>query len=529
MQVPSFILKHSNIKDSKMWQFYLLLAGWASIYTVMNVSIILFLNEVLGSIFLAGLALSIGSVFSMLFDGLFSSIQKVFSARTMFMWSILGMIIAVLFFILSSHPVIAFLAAIFFRISFDLCDITAVSYVLAKSLPAEYGQNLSYKQLAQGVGMIAGFIISAILLQASYFIGGATASVIDTAASLVSIKAQAENFISTLFMMKVFLLILLLVLWFLAFILFDKEVKDFSKETIMSSLQRLESDTLDGLKHTAIQVTKNIPHFKKDEKNQIELDTTENKKKMTMKEIFEELTSSIKDMALVFKKQPINLSLVWSMTIMGIFSYWDTFLGTFLPIFFTEVLRSQSGWIQNLPGSLLMLFFIFPVLGFLPVVAKYGDKYGRHYFMILGIAITAIATLVIGMVSMKSFFIILIAGFGISFGYLFGMSTAKAQTASKLNEFLAVEKQMDKIDTNASAGPIMLVDNFGNIIGPLFGGAMISIFGFQGFFIVFSLFLMALLAYTFKKYSKISGHSYIFQSPIIKGFEIQKPVKEVEV
>ena len=514
MQIPSFVLAHTNIKDEKIWQFYVLLAVWACIYTVMNTSVVLFLNETLGSIFLAGLALAIGSVFSMLFDGLFSYLQKVYPSRSLFLMSIIGMMIAVLLFLVSVNAFIAFLAAIFFRISFDLCDITAVSYVLAKSLPAEYGQNLSYKQLAQGIGMIFGFLASAILLTTAYFIGDTTAGAIDAAASIINIQAQADQFVSALFLMKVFLLLLLFVLFFFAFLLFDRSIKNFSKAELLLSFQKLEAETMQGLRHTAMKVVKNLPEKVQGEKNQITLVSTENKKALNASEIFAELGSAMKSLMLIFKKKPRNTSLLWSMGVMGIFSYWDTFLATFLPIFFTEVLKEQSGWGQNIPGSLLMLLFILPVLGLLPIVAKWGDKYGRFYFMVFGILITAFATLIIGFTSTQALPVIILAGFGISFGYLFGMSTAKAQVASKLNEFLAVEKQESKIDSNASAGPIMLTDNIGNILGPLIGGGLIALIGFQGFFIFFSLLLFALLAFTYKNSKKISGHSYVFQSPV---------------
>jgi hypothetical protein len=48
------------------------------------------------------------------------------------------MIISILFFIIFSNPVFIFLAAIIFSVSFDVVDITSMSYIMAKSLPANY-------------------------------------------------------------------------------------------------------------------------------------------------------------------------------------------------------------------------------------------------------------------------------------------------------------------------------------------------------------------------------------------------------
>lgn len=526
MQVPGFILRHTTIKDEKIWHFYVLLAGWASVYTAMNASIVLFLNEALGNIFYAGLALSIGCVVSMFFDGIFSALQKVYPRKILFMGSIIGMIVSVILFFLSSHIVFAFLAAIFFSVTYDLCDITATTYILEQSLPAEYGQNLSYKQLSQGIGMILGFIISAFLIAASYFIGDATASLVDSAASLVNITAEAKAFISALFLMKLLLLLLLLGLLFFTFLLFDRNI-DLSKQEIMTSFQKLEAGTIQGLKNQAVQIVKNLPGIQQKESNQIELKPLEKQEKIDMQSVFRDVKSSITDLALVFKKRPPNTSLLWSMGVLGIFSYWDTFLGTFLSIYLTEVLRSHSGWIQNIPGSLLMLMFILPVLGLMPMAAKWGDKYGHFYFIALGLILTAISCFLLGIGGKSSLIILFLGGYGIGFGYLFGMSTVKALMASKMNEFLAVEKNISSIDSNASAAPMMLINNTGNIIGPLLGSGMIALFGFQGFFIVFSLMLAGILFITFKKMEKISGHAYVFQSPL-KNIQVQMPVKAVE-
>ena len=60
--------------------------------------------------------------------------------------------------------ILLFLATIIFSISYDLYNITVTSYVMAESSPSQYGQNLSYKQLAQAVGLVGGLIISSVLI-----------------------------------------------------------------------------------------------------------------------------------------------------------------------------------------------------------------------------------------------------------------------------------------------------------------------------------------------------------------------------
>jgi Na+/melibiose symporter-like transporter len=346
--------------------------------------------------------------------------------------------------------------------------------------------------------MLIGLLVSGILLAASYFIGDATIAIVDGAAGIIDAKAQSEQFISALFILKIILSLLLVCLWIIAFALFDRAEGSITKEYLAHSIQDIRKV---ALKEISSKTKGLIHHSQKNQK----IESTNNKQeKISTSKIFSELIEAGRDFVLIFQKKPKNISLLWSMGIMGIFSYWDTFLATFLPIFFTEVLREQSGWVQNIPGSILMLVFILPILGLLPIVAKLGDRFGRHYFMLFGIFLTAISTGIAGIVSMQSFWILVGAGFGISFGYLFGMSSAKAQTASKLNTFITAEKKQKQADPNASAGPIMLVDNMGNIVGPLIGGLMISLLDFQGFFLIFAVFLFLLSGYSLKNFSAIS-------------------------
>ena len=481
----------------------------------MNLSVILFLQESTGSLFFAGLALSIASIVSLFFDGPFALLQKKYESRTLFLTAIFGMAFSLLLFLIASKSAFfGFLAAICFRVAFDLSDITATSYVLARCLPAEYGQHLSYKQTSQGVGMLFGFLVSAILLSTAYFLGDATGTIAKTIHS--DLEESAKHFFSALFFVKILILFLLCGLFFFAFFLYDRDQDLPGKKEMLTSLQELEAGTLQELKKRMFRIVKNVPNNQKSSADHIELKSTEKKDSLRFSDIFLEMARSMGNVLLALRKKPRNIPLLWSMSMVGLFSYWDTFLGTFLPVFFTDVLRHQEGWISQLPGSLLMLFFILPVLVLLPLTAKLADRYGRYPFMLLGLLLTAGSVFLVGAVPFSALFLLLCGGFGISFGYLFAMSSAKAQSAENMNEFLAMEKHQKQIDSNASSGPMMLVENAGNIVGPVLGGGMIQIFGFRGFFLIFGILLMLLSWYSLRKFSSISGFSYILQSPVRK-------------
>lgn len=505
MKVPQIILSHSTIRDTSMWHFYLLIAGWASVYTAMNVAVVLFLNDALGNLFLAGLALAIGSVFALCFDGVFSFFQGKFSSRSLFLWSIVGMILAVLLFLVSASSLSVYLAAILFRVSFDLCDITATAYVLKRSRAEEYGQNLSYKQLAQGIGLIGGFLISAMLIWTAEIIDLTTKSITSKTGELVKADLNAE-FISALLLVKVFLLALLVVMWVMAYLLFDRETQVIDRQALKTTFGEIREHSVRQFKTKIVRLKAVLPFTKTASPQSSDPAGISPATRVDTRALFGELTSAISDLALVGKHRPLDLPLIWTIGVSCIFSYWDTFLGTYMPIYLTKVLSQQEGFLRMVPGSILMFILILPVLALLPLAAKWGDRHGRQPLILIGLVMTIMATLGIGILRPKEITILLACGFGITFGYLFVMSAIRANTAIKMNQFLLSAKPGMLIDTNKSAGSILLIDNIGNIVGTLVGGALIELLKFNGFFFVFGLMLLVVLAVTIWKYRRIFGN-----------------------
>lgn len=423
------------------------------------------------------------------------------------------MMISISIFILFSWVFFVYLAAIFFAISFDLMEITVTSYIMAESLPANYGQNLSYKEVAHWIWLLFGLVISAIILSASYFIWAAWDLLIKTSTEILKTQLS-DGFASSLLISQLIILFILVALLCFAYIFFDKDVKVFSWDYVKTSLQVLKANTIEWLRNSAIEVVETTLEKLKSEPNQVNLISTEEKVKIDWNEIFSDISSSAIVIKNIFVNLPRNISLIWSLAIVTIFSYWDTFLWTFLPIFFTDLLRTQDWWISNVPWSLMLLMFIVPVLGLFPIFAKYWDKLWRHYFVFAWMILTCISVFLLGFASYDMFFLFVIAWFWVWIWYVAGMSCAKADLANKINEFVAVSTKSSKIDTNASAGPIMMVNNFWNIIGPLAGGFFIDFLWFQGFFIIFWISILCFIVYSFVNYNQIVRPAYVFESEL---------------
>lgn len=509
MQVPWFILRHTTIREEKMWHFYILITLWSSVFTTMSISVLLFLQHALWSLFLAWFAIALWNTVSFFMDWFFNSLQKRFSSRTLFMTWIVWMIISIFFFIIFSNIFFVFLAAIFFSVSFDMVDITALSYIMAKSLPANYWQNLSYKDLSQWLWMILWMLISAIILSTSYFIWDISDSTLQMWAELLEIKDK--SFESSIFVTQIILFFILVWLFFFAFLLFDKDVKVLSKDYIRTSFQILKSATIDWLRNSAISVTEKTLEKLKPEANQIELSSTDEKKKLDRKEVFSEISSWVLLIKRIFTYKPKNTSLIRLIFTLTLFSYWDTFLWTFFPIFFTEFLKAQSWFLKDVPWSLMTLFFILPILVLYPFFAKMWDKFWRFLFIYIWLWLTWFAVFMMWITPYSYFWLFVLFWFITAIAYVCAMSSVKAETATRINEFSAVSQWKWKIDTNTSAWPMMMTNNIWNIVWPLFWWLFIDILWFQGFFTLFWILILIYFSYSVYNRWKIIKPYYVFE------------------
>jgi hypothetical protein len=70
------------------------------------------------------------------------------------------------------------------------------------------------------------------------------------------------------------------------------------------------------------------------------------------------------------------------------------------------------------------------------------------------------------------------------------MSLGQNQFLDAYNTTYAKTLDLKEIDSNASAGPMKILQNAANVIGLVFGGLMLEVLGYGGFFILFGVAIL---------------------------------------
>jgi len=471
-----------------MWHFYLTATIWISAYTLFAYSVVIFLHERLESELWVGLFLAIGSIIAIFMDIPFGYLQKIFKPRSLLISATILMMICVGIFLIARNPIIFILgAAILYGISHDLYDVTMISYILNNSIPAHYGENISQRSVAEALGIVFGLLFSGALL---YF--GATTAQIG---------------------LEIILAIAIIVI----FIFFDrskeKKIKlpTEIKKTITHTVQNLTADTIKGLKVAAIKVIDITENGYKSLK-----DATQGKKiilkKLTPKKanLFSKMGTDFKEsfssIGSIFLGNKVNIPLLWSMIILLIFSFWDTFVITFEPLFLNTFLKEIDLPRFVTTGSIMTLFLM-PLFALLLPFSKIADKYGRHKIIIFGLLTSGISMIFFGLATNLG--ILIVSGMSNSIGYAAIMPSVQAMFAEKFNEHVAIINNRSEIDTNTSAAPLKMIINLGNVIGQIAGGILIFAFGFNIFFIIFGVFIIGVLIFSISIYSKLKKPPFI--------------------
>lgn len=78
-----------------------------------------------------------------------------------------------------------------------------------------------------------------------------------------------------------------------------------------------------------------------------------------------------------------------------------------------------------------------------------------------------------------------------STGYAAGYPMSQAIFADEYNKSYARVTESNIINADVSAAPLKILNNFANAVGLIFGGALISLVGFSGMFVVYGSAVLA--------------------------------------
>lgn len=488
MRVPTFILQQTNIKSERMYHFYITAMLWIAAFTLYSYSITIFLNEALGSPFWVGLFLGIGSAAATFLDVPFGYLQKILSTRILLSIATLGLMLSVGIFLFSyTHAAFLALAGIIYALSHDLYDVTMLSYVFNRTIPAEYGQNISQKSVFEALGIVFGLVFSGFFLQ--------------WGSEIAQIALE---------------FILLLSLVIILFI-FDRESSSESKP-VSHKIQELKSNTVSGLKNSAIAVINITEQGLEKLKNTIQTGTIVLKpiipswRQILSAKMFQEMAEAYKGLTTIVRGRKFNIPLVWSVLVLFLFSFWDTFVITFEPLFLAKFLAESNSY-RFLTGGIIMTLFILPLFVCLIPFSRLADKYGRHNFIMGGLAVSGVSLVFFGLAD--SLPLMIMAGMSNSLGYAAVMPSVQALFAEKFSEHLALSQGKTEIDSHVSASPLKMILNFANVLGQVCGGTLIYFLGFNAVFMIFGALLCIMCMFSLAAYAAIAKPPFIYETVVV--------------
>jgi MFS family permease len=477
MSAASFILKRTNITTGKQLLFYTTAMVWVMSYTLLAFSVSLILSEKL-SVFWIGLFMSLTDFISIFADVPIGFFQKIFSQRTLLLLSVLALIITTAIFIGGQSMIfVTFIAVLIYGLARDLYDITMLTYIFQNAHPESYSQDISQRNVAEALGLLGGLAITTLL-----------------------------NFTRVLFDPLWFTVLAFVVTGIFIALFFNKTQYDISVtdlDTKMFTNALTAQEVMANMKDFWVSKKKiqidNIGEAQKalqdkmDQGNVIALKPIQ-KQQFEQESFSKELKESIQGVFSIVS--PPKAPLIWSSLVIGFFSFWDTFVVTFQPIYIAKdvvaVAKMNPAYTYIIISVLVIPLFLCQV-----PFSKLADKFGRPLFMFIGIAMTAAS--VYGFTISNDVMWTILMGLINSMGYAAAFPVGQAFFAQRFQENYAIIHNTQTMDTNVSAGPLKMILNFGNVFGSLVGGALIAALGFKtgflfiaGFLVV--MFLVSLLA-----------------------------------
>lgn len=501
----NFVWVSSESKDIKLKN--LLIVWWLVwfITILFHFTVVYFFGLILKSVFLVWLFLAISNVISLIFDIPIWVLQKYIKPKTFIVLSWIMIWLATLVFfkfvyidwiswtemtwndwkkldlygIFSSliNFLLLVLAASLYGLQSETFWVTSYSYILNNTSPTEYAKYLSRYNIASWAWSMLWLIFSWILLG---------------------------------FNIQVALIIFLILTVF--FIIFVWKYFDNWIDTInLSDIKKFKIDSFkfdlwkSWTKISQIITKENLVEITKETKV-LFLKPLEMKNSINFKEIYDFTVLNFKIFIKIIFKAPINIMMFWIFFILMQFSFWDTFVSTFMIEFLEEVMSSPDNplssfkfitwyvllWIIAIPWFVLQDPFInlskkvweFKILMFWTFLSWLS------LFLFWFFQSNVIAILILWIIN--------------SVWYAAVIWIWQWLFSEKYNILYAVRNNLKQIDSTVSAAPLKIVLNLANVVWLLFGSLIVQFIWFAGFFFVFGWLLISLFIYSVINYKKIN-------------------------
>lgn len=368
------------------------------------------------------------------------------------------------------HWVGLFIAAVCYGLTKEMNDVSTFGYILSNSKPDEYGVILSRSNITFGIGSIMGLGLSGLVLSMNNVVALMILGVIIVGLLLFTIKFF-DNSIESLSV---------------------NDIKEFTvsvKKLGEGNIKETLSQKISAVDLGKVVANTKYLFLKPKQQN--------TGKKIPWGEVMQSTKKEFGIIWEIISHSPLHYALIWGLTLVLIFGFWDTFASSFLIDFLDDI---APGW-----GYILLAAVGIPGIVLQEFAIKMGQKFGEKNIGLLGLALSGGSLIFMGILaSMESASTMAILGSALvnSLGYACGMAIGQNAFLDMYNKIYAEHEKLTEIDANASAGPMKVVQNLANVVGLVLGGVLIAM-GFHIFFFIFALVVLGTLVWTIMKKNEI--------------------------
>ncbi len=361
-----------------------------------------------------------------------------------------------------------FIASFCYGLTKEINEISTFGYILSNSNPSEYPKILARNNITYGIWSILWLILSWLILSAN-----PTFAVIILAIIIVGLLTFTTKFFDNS----------LQTIETKDIVSFTLGVKKLSKENIREYLtEKIQVKDLSKVLESAKYIFY---------KPQVKREST-----IQIKEFLLECKKTAVGIWSIMSYTPRYIIIYWTMSLVLIFWFWDTFAATFLISFLNDI----KPWMSYI----LLGVIAIPALGFQEIAWKMASKIGIKTIAFLWLWLSGISLILMWVFhgQINNAIIIWFAMIN-SFGYACGMSLGQTGFLESYNKIFALRNNLTEIDANASAGPMKILQNFANVIGLILWWLILQLLGYRGFFIVFGIIIIATLVWSIKNKDRI--------------------------
>ncbi len=360
------------------------------------------------------------------------------------------------------------LSVTFYWIIKELNDVTALSYIMNNADPSEYAELISKNNICWWIWCLVWLLSSWVILLANPIIA-------------VSI--------------------LVLIVCF--FIVFVRLYFDNSKDTININFANIKNlklisptETIESVKQYVItQIWKtDFMQTAKDMKY-IFLKPIQLKNEINWKEIINVTKTDMESFYKILLVKPYSYKLLVISSVVIFFSFWDTFVPTFLIEFLDKIAKGAN--VPLLTWYVFIAIIAIPAYGLQLPLINIAKKIWNFTMMLTWVLLSWISIFMFWLFDW--FLPILMLAIMNSIWYAAAMPIWQWDFSDEYNSVYAEKNNLTEIDSNASSAPLKMVLNLANVVWLIIWWTLISIIWFNWAFFVFGIFLISIFVLSIVK------------------------------